>query len=402
MTIAPATTPSTATPEAQPTDLAPSPRRTVVRVLVSLAALAVAAVALTWSGSSAEVKAAYHPQNPTANGSQALARVLASHGITVDIVTGEAALVEAKVDGTTTLVVTDTSQLRDATIASLDQAARNAGRVVLVNPGVRVLRTLAPDVGQRSFSANGSLVAACDADDIRRGESISRAQSAYRAFGTARAGDTCFMDNLYAVYLQVENNATRRPSTILIGSTDLIVNSRITNADNAGIAVRAMGHLPRVVWYVPDLRDAPVTSGGADRQLAPPWLSPMLVLAAFAFGGVMLWRGRRLGRLVREPLPVVVRAIETTESRGRLYRKARDGARASSVLREATMRRLTAYLGLPPASRPDAVIAAVAAASPRTPETVAWLLTGPPASSESEMLTLAADLAALEKEIRRS
>ena len=124
MTIAPATTPSTATPEAQPTDLAPSPRRTV------------------------------------------------------DIVPGEAALREAEVDGTTTLVVTDTSQLRDATIASLDQAARNAGRVVLVNPGVRVLRTLAPDVGQRSFSANGSLVAACDTDDIRRGESISRAQSA--------------------------------------------------------------------------------------------------------------------------------------------------------------------------------------------------------------------------------
>ena len=54
----------------------------------------------------------------------------------------------------------------------------------------------------------------------------------------------------------------------------------------------------------------------------------------------MLWRGRRLGRLVTEPLPVVVRAVETTEGRARMYRRSRAQDRAAATLRAATMARL--------------------------------------------------------------
>ena len=48
-----------------------------------------------------------------------------------------------------------------------------------------------------------------------------------------------------------------------------------------------------------------------------------------------LWRARRLGPVVTEPLPVVVRAAETVEGRARLYR--RGGARdtAAEALRGA-------------------------------------------------------------------
>ena len=55
---------------------------------------------------------------------------------------------------------------------------------------------------------------------------------------------------------------------------------------------------------------------------------------------------RRLGRLVREPLPVVVRAVETTERRGRLYRRAGDRARAAAVLRLAPADRLARRLAV--------------------------------------------------------
>jgi hypothetical protein len=71
-----------------------------------------------------------------------------------------------------------------------------------------------------------------------------------------------------------------------------------------------------------------------------------------ALGVLALWRGRRLGPVVEEPLPVVVRAAETVEGRSRLYRKA--GARdvAAEALRRAAVRRLGTALGLPRRAAP--------------------------------------------------
>jgi hypothetical protein len=128
----------------------------------------------------------------------------------------------------------------------------------------------------------------------------------------------------------------------------------------------------------------------------------MLLLLAFTAAAAFWWRGRRFGRLVVEPLPVTVRAVETTESRGRMYHKARDSERAAAVLREASSRRLAAYLGLPPGTHADVVAQAVAAATGRPLDHTRWLLGGPPVATDTDLLDLAARLAALEKEIRRS
>ena len=78
----------------------------------------------------------------------------------------------------------------------------------------------------------------------------------------------------------------------------------------------------------------------------------MVLLAA-------LWQGRRLGPLVAEQLPVVVRASETVEGRGRLYRSRRARDRAADALRTATLQRMLPRLGLG-AARATAVVAAVA------------------------------------------
>ena len=49
-----------------------------------------------------------------------------------------------------------------------------------------------------------------------------------------------------------------------------------------------------------------------------------------------LWQARRLGPVVAERLPVVVRAAETVEGRGRLYRARRARDRAAAALRAAS------------------------------------------------------------------
>ncbi len=47
-----------------------------------------------------------------------------------------------------------------------------------------------------------------------------------------------------------------------------------------------------------------------------------------------LWRARRLGPLVTERLPVVVRASETVEGHARLYRSRRARDRVAATLRQ--------------------------------------------------------------------
>ena len=130
-------------------------------------------------------------------------------------------------------------------------------------------------------------------------------------------------------------------------------------------------------------------------------MQPSLWLLGSAVLALCLWRGRRLGRLVAEPLPVVVRAVETTESRGRLYRKARDRSRAVAVLQAATARRLTSYLGLATGTDVAAVAAAAASVSGRRYDDVLRLLGPATVPDDASMLELATTLAALEKEVRR-
>ena len=62
------------------------------------------------------------------------------------------------------------------------------------------------------------------------------------------------------------------------------------------------------------------------------WIVWQLCLAVLLLA---LWKGRRIGPLVAEQLPVVVRASETVEGRGRLYRSRRASDRAADALRTA-------------------------------------------------------------------
>ena len=74
------------------------------------------------------------PRNPTANGAQALARVLEAQGVRVVVARGEAELERAGVDADTTVVVTRTAPLAESTTKTLARLASRAERLVLVAP----------------------------------------------------------------------------------------------------------------------------------------------------------------------------------------------------------------------------------------------------------------------------
>ena len=201
--------------------------------------------------------------------------------------------------------------------------------------------------------------------------------------------------------------AQPRDGVVLLGAVDVLRNGGILEADNAAVALRLLGQHDRLVWYVPDVADLAADDAVTLSSLLPDWLRPGLWLVALALLALVLWRGRRLGALATEPLPVVVRAIETTRSRGRLYRRADDRAHAAATLRAAGRAAAADRLRLPAGGRmhesPDALVRDVARHLGRPVGDVAALLHphAPAPTTDHDLITLANALAELDREVRR-
>lgn len=373
-------------------------------VLVLLLALALTLVALGQQ----RTDSALDPDNAGRDGARALTQVLRDHGVQVSVVRSQSALLHQPIGAGTTLFLTDADQLSARTAARAAAHAARADRIVVLDGGRAVIRglRLPVETGPGTYQR---VAAACESPDVRPGDEVSQGQVRYAPHDDV-AATVCFpqgdgrSEGGYYVTLPAGPD---RPEVALLGSDAVLTNSSITQADNAGLAVRALGHSPRLVWYVANIDDIAADDPTSVPALLPTWLRPALLLVGSAVLALILWRGRRLGRLVTEPLPVVVRAAETTESRGRLYRRAGDRGRAVAVLQAASRRRLSAHLGLPRGTTPRALAQAVAAATGRHTDDVAWLLGEPAhgplggaAPDDTALMWHANQLAQLEEEVR--
>jgi hypothetical protein len=162
------------------------------------------------------------------------------------------------------------------------------------------------------------------------------------------------------------------------------------------------GDRPRLIWYAPHRVEGETSSGASLSDLIPDnvvWVVCQLWLVVLL---VALWRGRRPGPLVAEQLPVVVRASETVEGRGRLYRSRRARDRAAEALRTATLRRLLPRLGLGPQAPAQAVVATVAQRSGTDAGFVSYHLFGPPPATDNDLLQLARALDDIERQVAHS
>jgi hypothetical protein len=305
------------------------------------------------------------------------------------------------VDAGTTVVVTSTEELGRATTRALRRHTSAAGALVLTSPAPTVIRTLGLPLTVAGTNGGGGTDAACT-DGLLAGLTVATGPSA----GYGPRGDApvtgCFQaPGTEGSTVSLVARVDRATRTYAVGATDLFSNARIEDADNAAAALRLLGQHDRLVWYVPDLRDVPAGDAGSVRAQLPRGLVPALWLVAAAVVATMLWRGRRLGPLVVEPLPVVVRAVESTQGRGRLYRRVQDRAHPAGILRAATTRRLAAHLRLPPGTSTGALVVPLAQASGRDPGSVADLLISRPVPDDMALTRLADDLAELEREVHR-
>jgi len=191
---------------------------------------------------------------------------------------------------------------------------------------------------------------------------------------------------------------------VLFGADQALTNDQILRADNAAVALRLLGQDDRLVWYVPSLDDLLGDDGVSLETLLPRWVRPGLVLGVLVMITVILWRARRFGALATEPMPVVVRAAETTRSLGRLYRRSGDRGHAAASLRRAAVARCAERLRLGSTTPADVVIREVARRTGRAADDVAALLSphGDVPSTDRDLITLASQLAELDREVRRT
>ena len=362
-------------------------RATLVIVGAAVAAVVVALLV----GSRPATTEDLDPDNPGAEGARALTRVLDDQGVDVQVVRGAEALDRTELGPSTTVLVTSTYLLGRSTSARLLDALAGAD-LVLAEPEAGAIDALDLRVQAWTVAPGGDRAARC-VDPLLTGLEI-RVDLATE-YDT---GDGCFEgEHGFLV-------ARPRDGVVLLGAARLLTNDQVLAAENAAVALRLLGQRDRLVWYVPEAADLVGDDGVSLRTLLPEWIFPGLWIAGATVVALLLWRVRRLGPLVTEPLPVTVKAIETTQSRGRLYRKAGDRAHAAQALRRAARTSLASRLHLPAAVTDEAALVRdVARHVGRPLDDVAALLSSaaPAPRSDHDLITLANDLAALEREARR-
>jgi Domain of unknown function (DUF4350) len=400
------------TSPASTTDRAARPRRpwrwpAAVAAMVLVAAIAGLALLNPTSGEPLA------PDNPAPDGARALARVLAERG--VDVRTrGTFDQVRSDVESAgrpVTVLVARPGLLTGGRTADLGRLVA-AGRadLVLVGADNNTLTDLDLPVGARPVGGPRVLEPRC-ADPVAGragparlgGTGYTRTGSGGSEVGGPPVAEvrSCYPVDGAAGYLALDHPDGRRST--LLGDGAPLTNERFADAGDAALALGVLGRRSVLIWWTPDPLDGAVSGRRPSlTELVPPGVRFAALQLVVVVIVLALWRGRRLGRLVTEPLPVVVRAIETTRGRAQLYRRARARGRAAQVLRAATTRRLALRCGLPRTAAPGAVALAAAGATGRPAQDVLGLLVGHEPPDDPTLVTLALDLQALEEEVRRS
>jgi len=365
-----------------------------VRVPVAIAVLILVASVASALLRGADDGGTLDPRGVVPSGSRALARLLDAQGVRIELVrtTATAQHAARAGDADTTLLVTRPNWLLPAQLHALRGAARD---IVLVAPGPQALQALAPTVHVSGETGVGNRSPACSLEAARAAGVADMGGLLYRG-GTQR----CYAQAGAASLVSV---AAAGRTTTVVGTAAPFTNAKLDEDGNAALSMRLLGAHARLIWYVPSLGDPSLP--GEERSfydLLPRGWKFGLAQVAIAVLLLALWRARRLGPVVAEPLPVVVRAAETVEGRARLYRRAGARDRAAAALRSAALDRLVPRLGLPRDADPHAVVDAAARRAGRPAAAVHPLLYGAAPPDDAALVRLADALDTLEREVRRT
>ena len=313
------------------------------------------------------------------NGSQAIARLLEQYGAHVRQTSDIGSALDTA--GRNAVVVTAPDEYSDGQLALL---AHHFARLVLVRPDTRAGAV----VGVSPAGIfGGSLHPFCtDPGAVAAGPALWPSDTVRYVPG-ASGTQPCY-DNALLV----------APQLVVLGSADILRNDHVGDDGVAALDINAITdsrRLTSVVWLLPG-GDAAGTGSPSIWDLFPSGTARVIWWLVVVGVLLVVWRARRLGRVVSEPLPVLVRSAELVEGHGRLYARAGARDRAAQALRAAAVNRLARRLGLPRRAGVTDVAGALSDIAGRPAGDIAALLGGPPPADDASLVRLAAELDQLE------
>ena len=342
------------------------------------------------------------PASTGQTGTHALTDILTERGQQVISTYSPSAALAAASAGGATIIITSPDLLTVPQLTALSLAPAD---IVLVEPDQAALTVLAPGITIADYPSTGGPV---------------QPDCAFRAAqlaGSADVGGITLVTSgapagavgCYPVHgnPSLLRYAAAGKVVTILGSGVPLANGLLAQQGNAALAINVLTTSHRLVWLTP--QPSPAAAGGGGGQpgssQAHPALIPLaawLLVSQLAIAALLaaIWRARRLGSLVPEQLPVIVRASETVEGHARLYQSRRARGRAAATLRQAMLARVGPALGLARDAAPEAVADALASRSQLSQQAVTTIVFGPPPSSDAGLAALVRDLDELEREVR--
>ncbi|CAN5185545.1 DUF4350 domain-containing protein [soil metagenome] len=371
-------------------------RRSLFWIIAAVFLILIAVIALAATGASSG-GVPFSATNAAPAGSKAIAEVLRQQGVDVSVpvtLSGAESALRGST-GSTLFLFDPDGNLDTAQLRSLTALAEH---VVVLSPTYAQVSALAPEVGLAGIVGRSSLAAGCDLPAARAAGRVSGAGSGFRVLDPAAETTACFGSGK-RTFSVVDIARAGRHITV-VGTTDAFDNEHVAQRGNAALALTLLGQSDRLVWYLPTIHDSSI-SGPSIAELTPAWVggvSALLIIVAIV---AAFWRGRRLGPLVVENLPVVVRASETMEGRARLYQKGAARLRALDSLRIGSVSRLASLCGLSRLASVEDVIAAVASVTAGDPADIRTILLTADPRNDRELLRLSDELLELERTVAR-
>ncbi len=338
------------------------------------------------------------PRSYDPTGSHALSALLADRGVHIQTdATASAALDTAGAGDT--LVVVNPSWLSEKDLSAL---ASTSADLVVVGAAAAELDALGLDDLDAGGAFEAAVVApSCDLSIATIAGTIAiGTESNTEAYRAPRGGVGCYPVGDGAALVAFDDNGRR---ITLLGDPAVLSNKHLADEGNAALALGLLSSNPTLVWLSPAVIGA--TSDGPHATvvgLLPSRLKWAVLQLAIAVGILAVWRARRLGKLVPEALPVVVRQAETVVGRARLYRRSRSLGRAAETLRTASRQRLSTRLGFGPSYQSEALSDAISRRTGKPAREIDTVLYGPTPGNDRELVALAGQLARLEQEVRGS
>jgi hypothetical protein len=382
------------------------------------------------------------PNSTGSDGAHALADLIASRGQHVDRVT--VPLTSGGADNSQNLeLVTSPGDLSSA---ELRQVAHFKGDILLINPDAAALDAVAPRVGYLGQEPGAALAAPfCDFGPANLAGNADIDGAVVDPDGPGAR--KCYPGGGGYSLVQFAHGAQ---TVTILGAQAPLTNQHLGQDGNAALCLNLLRNAPTVVWDVPVPGAVPPAqasqggsgntgsggsegsgqgsssqngsagggnsggsgsggngnggsgntgSGGSTERsflALVPWPAYLILIQlAVAVALAAVWRARRLGPLIAERLPVVVRASETVEGHGRLYQARRARDRAAAELRAAARDRISRLTGTDPDPR------VLAARTEQDPDTITRLLSGPAPETDADLVALADGLDTLERKVRQ-